>query len=137
VHLSNSELIELISLLSCRLILVQFRRLRALHGRIGLELRISFKSIGSPGLELIQSCVDPFCQTSLPWSTKGWPCEIMGPRPFARPSCLLVDPGDICPPHNPPWSMYIWLPPRSRGRDSHYFSTINHSRRHPLMLSLR
>jgi hypothetical protein len=22
----------------------------------------------------------------------------MGPRPFAWPSCLLVDPGDICPP---------------------------------------
>jgi hypothetical protein len=32
---------------------------------------------------------------------KGWPCEIMGLGPFARPSCLLVDPGDICPPQAP------------------------------------
>jgi hypothetical protein len=44
VLLSNSEPTELISLLSCRLILVQFRRLRALRGRIGLKLRITFKS---------------------------------------------------------------------------------------------
>jgi hypothetical protein len=54
--------------------------------------------IGSSGLELIQSCADPFCQTFLPRPTKGWPCETMGPRPFARSSSLLVDPGDICPP---------------------------------------
>jgi hypothetical protein len=62
VLLSNSEPTELISLLSCRLILVQFRCLRALRGRIGLKLQITFKSIEPPGLELIQSCVDPFCQ---------------------------------------------------------------------------
>jgi hypothetical protein len=48
--------------------------------------------------KLIQSYADPFCQTFLPWPTKGWPCEIMVLRPFARPSCLLVDLGDICPP---------------------------------------
>jgi hypothetical protein len=30
---------------------------------------------------------------------KGWPCEIIGLKPFARPSCLLVDPGDMCPSH--------------------------------------
>jgi hypothetical protein len=38
---------------------------------------------------------------------------------------------------NPAQSMYIWLPPRPRGRDSQWFSTINHLRRHPLMLSLK
>jgi hypothetical protein len=47
---------------------------------------------GTPGLELIQSCVDPLCQTFLPRPTKGWPCETMGPRPFASYSSLLVDP---------------------------------------------
>jgi hypothetical protein len=36
----------------------------------------------------------------LAWPTKGWPCEVTGPRPRARSSCLLVDPGDICPPQN-------------------------------------
>jgi hypothetical protein len=51
------------------------------------------------GLEFIQSCINPFYQWFLPWPTKGWPCEIMGPKSFARPSNLLVDPGDICPPH--------------------------------------
>jgi hypothetical protein len=59
------------------------------------------KSIGSPGLELVQSCVDPLYQTFLPRPTKGWPCKTMGPRPFARSSSLLVDPGDICPPQAP------------------------------------
>jgi hypothetical protein len=61
-------------------------------------LWITFKSIELPGLELIQSCVDPFCQWFLPWPTKGWPCEIMGLESFARPSSLLMDPGDIYPP---------------------------------------
>jgi hypothetical protein len=56
------------------------------------------KFIGSPRLELIQSCVDPLCQTFLPRPTKGWLRETMGPRPFARSSSLIVDPGDICPP---------------------------------------
>jgi hypothetical protein len=53
------------------------------------------------GLESIQSCVNPFCQRFLPWPTKGWPSEVMGPKPFARPSSLLVDSGDICPPQAP------------------------------------
>jgi hypothetical protein len=57
------------------------------------------KFIGSPGLELIQSCVDPLCQTFLPRPTKGWPCETMGPRPSARSFSLLVDPRDIYRPH--------------------------------------
>jgi hypothetical protein len=61
---------------------------------------IMFEFSEPHGLESIRSYVDPFCQTFLPWPTKGWPCEIMGLRPFARPSCLLVDPG-ISVPHNP------------------------------------
>jgi hypothetical protein len=60
-------------------------------------LWIMLKSNVSSGLESIQSCVNPF----LHWPTKGWPYEIMGPKPFARPSSLLVDLGDICPPHLP------------------------------------
>jgi hypothetical protein len=59
---------------------------------------MSLKSVGASGLELIRSCADPLRQTFLPRPTKGWPCEISGPRPFARSSSLLVDPGDICPP---------------------------------------
>jgi hypothetical protein len=50
------------------------------------------------GLESIPSCVNPFRQRFLPWPKKGWPCKVMGPNLFARPSSLLVDPGDICPP---------------------------------------
>jgi hypothetical protein len=101
VCLSNSEPTELIFLLFCRLIIIQVRRLRPQRRRIGSLLWIMLEFIGSPGLELIQSCADPFCQIFLPRPTKGWPCETMGPRPFSRSSSLLVDPGDICPPHIP------------------------------------
>jgi hypothetical protein len=64
-------------------------------------LRIMLKSNEPSGPESIQSCIDPFRQQFLPWPTKGWSCEIMGPKLFARPSSLLVDPGDICPPQAP------------------------------------
>jgi hypothetical protein len=64
-------------------------------------LRIMLKSNESSRPKSIQSCVNTFCQQFLPWLTKGWPCEIMGPKPFARPSSLLVDPG-ISVPHKPP-----------------------------------
>jgi hypothetical protein len=64
-------------------------------------LWIILKSHESSGPESIQSSVDPFRHQFLPWPTKGWPCEIMGPNPYARPSSLLVDPGDICPPQAP------------------------------------
>jgi hypothetical protein len=64
-------------------------------------LRIMLKSNEPSGPESIQSCINPFRQQFLPWPTKGWPCEIMGPKPFVRPSRLLVDPGDICPPQAP------------------------------------
>jgi hypothetical protein len=64
-------------------------------------LWIMLKSNEPLGSEPIQSCVNPFRQQFLPRPTKGWPCEIMGPKPFVRPSSLLVDPGDICPPQWP------------------------------------
>jgi hypothetical protein len=57
------------------------------------------ESVGPSELELIQSCIDPLGQTSLPRPSKGWPCEILGPRPFARSFSLPVGPRDICPPH--------------------------------------
>jgi hypothetical protein len=61
-------------------------------------LWIAFE-FGEPhGLELIRPHVDPFGWKFLPWPTKGWPCEVMGLGPFTRPSFLLVDTGDICPP---------------------------------------
>jgi hypothetical protein len=57
------------------------------------------KSVRPSGLELIRSYVDLLRQAFLPRPMKGWPCETSGPKPFARSSDLLVDPGDICPPH--------------------------------------
>jgi hypothetical protein len=64
-------------------------------------LWIMLKPNEPSGLKPIQSCVNPFHQRFLSWPTKGWPCEVMGPKPSARPSSLLVDPGDICPPQRP------------------------------------
>jgi hypothetical protein len=57
------------------------------------------------GLESIQPCINPLHQTFLLRPTKGWPCEILGPRPFARSFSLLVDPGDIRPPQG--WSDHM------------------------------
>jgi hypothetical protein len=72
------------------------------RGKVGLLLWMLPKSVGPSELELIRSCVDPLRRASLPRPTKGWPCETSGPEPFARSFSLLVDPGDICPPH-------LWL----------------------------
>jgi hypothetical protein len=58
--------------------------------------------LGEPyRLKSIHLCVDLFCWKLLPWPTKGWPCGIMGLGPSVRPSCLLVNPGDIRPPQAP------------------------------------
>jgi hypothetical protein len=59
-------------------------------------LWIMLKLVESYGLESIQSRVSPFRRRFLPWPTKGWPCEVMDPKPFAMFSSLLVDSGDIC-----------------------------------------
>jgi hypothetical protein len=75
--------------------------MRTLYGKVGSLLRLLFKFIGSSGLALIQSYVNPLHWTSLPRPTKGWPCELLGLRPFARSFSLPVDPGDICPPQAP------------------------------------
>jgi hypothetical protein len=42
-----------------------------------------------------------FTRRPFPRPTKGWPCEILGLRTFARPFGLLVDPRDIHPPQAP------------------------------------
>jgi hypothetical protein len=75
--------------------------MRILYGKVGSLLRSLLKFIGSSGLESIQSCINPLHQTFLSRPTKGWPYEILGPRPFARSFSLLVDPGDIRPPQAP------------------------------------
>jgi hypothetical protein len=98
--LSNSESTELIFLQSCRLILTQFRCPGWSRRRIGSELRIKLKT---PRTALARACsflVSSYSAGSFsPWPTKGWPCKIVSPKPFARPSNLLVDLEDICPPH--------------------------------------
>jgi hypothetical protein len=55
---------------------------------------------------IVWARVDPILHQSAspnvpPRPTKGWPCEILGPRPFARSFSLLVDPGNIRPPQAP------------------------------------
>jgi hypothetical protein len=126
VRLSNSEPIELIFLLFCRLIIIQLRRLRQQRGRIRSLLWITLEFIGSPRLELIQSCADPFCQTFLPRPTKGWPCETIGPRPFARSSSLLVDPG-ISVPHSLPVALNLLTVVGYEFHASHFHSSSNNS----------
>jgi hypothetical protein len=59
---------------------------------------MAHESDGSPGPESASFSGRPIPPVILTRPTKGWPCEVAGPRPRARPSCLLVDPGDICPP---------------------------------------
>jgi hypothetical protein len=50
-------------------------------------------------LESITFSDQPILPVVFVRSTKRWPCEVTDPRPRARIFCLLVDPGDICPPH--------------------------------------
>jgi hypothetical protein len=50
------------------------------------------------GLESVAFSGRPISPVALAQPTKGWPCEVTGPRPRARPFHLLVDPGDNCPP---------------------------------------
>jgi hypothetical protein len=89
-------------------------------------LRIMFKPNELSGLKSIQSCVDPFCQWFLPWPTKGWPCEVMGPESFARPSSLLVDPRDICPPQAPNlWVDFETIGPKILGPARCSWTLIN------------
>jgi hypothetical protein len=98
VSLSNSESTELIFLQSCRLILIWFWCPRWSRGRIGSKSWITFKSHEPSWPALAHSLHRPVLPAVLPWPTKGRSRETIGPRPFARPSSLPVDPGDICPP---------------------------------------
>jgi hypothetical protein len=51
------------------------------------------------GLESVAFSGRPILLLALARPTKGWPCRVTGLWPHASPSRLLVDPGDICPPH--------------------------------------
>jgi hypothetical protein len=79
--------------------------------KIGSEFCIMLKSHEPPGPASAHSPRQPILPAVLPWPTKGWPCETIGPKPFARPSSLPVDPRDICPPHYP-------VHPRTEGNQS-------------------
>jgi hypothetical protein len=73
----------------------------AARGKVGWTLRIALEFDELLGPEPASFSRRPIPLVVLPWPTKGWPCEIIGPKPLVRPSCLLVDPGDICPPKAP------------------------------------
>jgi hypothetical protein len=76
-------------------------------------LRIALKSNEPLGLESASFSRWPIPLVVSSWPTKGWPREIIGPKPFARPSYLLVDSG-ISIPHR--WdpighpSLIIFIP---------------------------
>jgi hypothetical protein len=101
VYLRNTEPTDLIFLQFCRLILIWFRRPEVSRGRIESKLWITFKSNEPSGPESAHSLRRPILPAVLPWPTKGRPRESTGSKPFMRPSCLLVDPGDIRPPQAP------------------------------------
>jgi hypothetical protein len=90
VCLSNSEPTGLIFLQCCRLILTWFRCPRWSLGRIRSELWITLKPHEPPWPTFAHSLRRPILPAVLPWPMKGWPCEIIGPKPFARPSRLLA-----------------------------------------------
>jgi hypothetical protein len=61
----------------------------------------SARADGMPGPESAAFSGQPIPPVVLARPMKGRPCKVTGPRPRARPSSLLVDPGDICPPQLP------------------------------------
>jgi hypothetical protein len=68
-----------------------------MRGKAGWMLRIGARADGLTGLKSIAFSGQPIPPVALARPTKGWPCEVTGPRPRARLSCLLVDPEDIVP----------------------------------------
>jgi hypothetical protein len=86
------------------------------RGKIGLALWITLKSHEPPGPASAPSLRWPILPEVLPWPTRGRPCEIIGPKPFARPSSLLVDPGISVPHNHLPASSRIGLETRRKGR---------------------
>jgi hypothetical protein len=65
----------------------------AAHGKVGRTLRIALEFDELLGPRPVSFPRRPIPPVVLPWPTKGWPCEITGPKPLLRPSCLLVDSG--------------------------------------------
>jgi hypothetical protein len=99
--LNNSEPTELISLQSCRLIPNLPRYSRTPCTGKSVVSADSAQANGLLSFESVAFSGRPIPLVALAQPTKGWPCGVTGPRPRVRPSCLLVDPGDICPPQLP------------------------------------
>jgi hypothetical protein len=53
---------------------------------------------GLPGLESVTFSGRPIPPVALARPMKGWSCGVTGLKPHERPSRILVDQGDICPP---------------------------------------
>jgi hypothetical protein len=99
--LTNSELTELIFRKSRRLIPNPLD-IRGCQARESQAVSWSSEQFdGPPGLESIDFSDRFIPLVTFARPTKGWPCGVTGPRPHARIFRLLVDPGDICPPHSP------------------------------------
>jgi hypothetical protein len=99
--LNNSEPTELIFLQYCRLSLIR-PDIQGRHTRGSRAVATdSARADGLPWPESAAFSGRPTPPVVLARPTKGWSCEVTGPRPRARPSCLLVDSGDICPRQAP------------------------------------
>ena len=72
-----------------------------MRGKVKRMLWIAFEFDELLGLEPAFFPRRPIPSIVLPWPMKRWPNEITGLRPLTRPSYLLVDSGDICPPQAP------------------------------------
>jgi hypothetical protein len=87
-----------------------------MRGKVGWLLWIAHELTDRLGLSLLPSQVRPIPPVALARPMKGWPCGVTGPRPRARPSHLLVDPGDIYPPQAPNlWDEFEIISPKILG----------------------
>jgi hypothetical protein len=68
-----------------------------MRGKVGWFLWIEQKAMDLFRLESVVFSGRPISPVALARPMKRWPCGVTGSWPCARPSRLLVDPGDICP----------------------------------------
>jgi hypothetical protein len=80
-------------------ILVWFRCTGLLRGKVGSLLWLLLEFVGPSGLALTRPCVNPFHWSFLPGPRGDDLTNYGALGPFVRSFILLVDPGDICPPH--------------------------------------
>jgi hypothetical protein len=84
----------------CRLILAWLRRTGLQRGKVGSSVAVVFSTLwGHPGLHqpgLMSICFTG-CSSPGPWRSDLTIYWALGP--LVRSFILLVDPGDICPPH--------------------------------------